>query len=105
MTTRSVFIGIGLVILFVGCIYALIHFLTRKQEKYGLLKYTNNNNIITNAEIDDNGLINVDPEMDDKDELPFINYHKDNNKYNYNDYVRNHRQRNRYNSKIHANFL
>jgi hypothetical protein len=103
MTTRSVFIGIGLVMLFVGCVYVLIHFLTRKQERYGLLKYTNNNNIITNAEIDDNGLINVEPEMDD--ELPFINYHKDSHKYNYNDYVRNHRQRNSYNSKIHANIL
>ena len=105
MTMRNVFIGIGLVILFSGYIYALIYFLRRKQETYGLLKYIKNDNIITDAEIDKNGLIDVNPEIDDyNDDLPFINYHKGRSmKYNYNDYVRNHRQRNSYNSNIHSN--
>ena len=104
MTMRNVFIGIGLVILFSGYIYALIYFLRRKQETYGLLKYVKNNNIITDAEIDKNGLVNIDTEIDDdNDELPFINYHSDSTKYNYNNYVRNRRQRNSYNSNVHSN--
>ena len=46
------------------------------------------------AEIDDNGLIDVNAEIDDdNDELRFINYRKGSMKYNYGNYIRNHRQR------------
>ena len=91
-------------LLFAGFVCVLIYFLSRKQETYGLLKYTKNNNIITDAEIDKNGLIDVNPEIDDdNDDLPFINYRKGSMKHNYHNYIKNHRQRNSYNSNVHSN--
>ena len=91
-------------LLFAGFVCVLIYFLSRKQETYGLLKYMKNKNTITDAEIDDNGLIDVNPEIDDyNDELRFINYRKGSMKYNYGNYIRNHRQRNSFNSNVHNN--
>ena len=82
-------------IIFLVIIGSLIYFFSNKKEKYGVLRYIKNNDIITNAKIDKNGLIDVNPEIDDDNSLPFLNYqHTGSVKYNYKNYLKNHRQRN-----------
>ena len=99
MKTSSIIV-FGLSIL---CIVILIYFCCGKKETYGLLNFSRHK--VVNADMDPNGLININPDIDEDDELPFLhdNYEDISLKYDTRRYIKNHRQRNTYNSNVHNN--
>lgn len=100
---RFIIIAVIAVIAVIVWLICLIYI----KEKYERVRYSKNN--ILDYDIDKNGLVNIYPENQYEDEqtvLPYIEYKHDNNiKYTDAKYIRQHRQRNKYNKSIHNNII